>query len=137
MTVNKKIVPTAVTADTVNVTNQCNQTKDSYKNSLPQDNENDNQCYLLQCIPFGRANAISAKKLAERAGYKDVRALMIAIHSLRTEGEIILSATESPSGYYQSEDIGDIRAFVKNMDNRIVNTELAVAGAKKYLEEIG
>lgn len=94
---------------------------------------------LTDHIPFGRANAITAKELAARAGYSDVRSLQQDIHNLRVKGALILSATEQPQGYFRpdGDDKHEVRHFLRSMRSRAREIEAAARSAEAYLREQG
>ena len=92
---------------------------------------------ILDYIPFGRANAITARELTSRTGYPTVRALQQEIHRLRESGSLILSATEFPQGYYQPENDHEIVMFCRSMQSRITEIQKAVRPAWKYLNGDG
>lgn len=91
---------------------------------------------LLEYIPVGRENAMPAKTLAQRAGYKDVRSLQADIHSLRVNGALILSTTTPPGGYYISQDKQEAARFVRSMEGRRDQIGRAIQAAKQYAESL-
>lgn len=90
---------------------------------------------LIDFIPVGRNNAISARDLAKLAGFKDTRSLTQEIHRLRKAGHIICSAVTQPYGFFLPESEHDIREFVHSMHGRITEIGAAVRGAEQYLQD--
>ena len=88
---------------------------------------------LLEYIPTGRENAVPAKELARRAGYKDARSLQADIHNLRVNGALIFSTTEPPGGYYLSQDKQEAVCFVRSMEGRQKQIGRAIQAAKAYI----
>lgn len=84
---------------------------------------------VYDSIPFGRANAITAKELTKQTGYPNVRTLQQEIHRLRESGSLILSATDFPQGYYRPENHHEILMFCRSMQSRITEIEKAVRPA--------
>lgn len=86
-------------------------------------------------IPRGAENAISARELARRVGYRGTRALRLAIERERRAGELILS---SGDGYYlPSSDAEqarrEIERFVRRTDARMRSNRESVRSAKRFL----
>lgn len=77
---------------------------------------------LLEIIPIGRQNAITAKDIAQKIGYsvhgnqvKTRRLIKYAI----ANGEIILSSSSTrPKGYWISNDIDEIKGYLISLKNR-------------------
>ena len=136
---NKKIVPTSPKVDTVS-NEECNSNKTTPndKTSIAKSAAfcNSKQVAdgeLLRYIPFGRANAIQAKELAQMAGIKDVRTLSAEIHRLRESGRLIISATDCPHGYFQPKNKHEVAMFCRSMQSRINEIQKAVRPAMEYL----
>ena len=92
---------------------------------------------ILDLLPTGKQNSIESQTLADLCSYKSVRELQKDIQVLRVyEGYVICSNTQSPGGYYLSDDPTEIKQFILTLRNRANNTLRAVESAEKYLEEI-
>ena len=87
---------------------------------------------LLDLIPVGAENAVPSKQLATAAGFPSVRVMQSEIHRLREKGNLILSSTEQPYGYYIAADPQEAARFVRSMQSRIREIRRAVRAAKKY-----
>lgn len=86
-------------------------------------------------IPRGTENAISAKELARRVGYRGERALRLAIERERRTGAVILA---DDNGYYlPSSDAEqarrEIERFVRRTDARMRSNRESVRSAKRFL----
>lgn len=90
---------------------------------------------FLNMIPVGRKNAITAQQLTERAGLKNVRELQQLIHRMREAGYFIMSATGSPSGYYQPATVEEMVPFVRSMGRRVREIRKALEPAKRYIDQ--
>lgn len=92
---------------------------------------------LIDYIPHGAENAITAKELARKAGFATVRDLQSNIHDLRVNGEVICSKTDHPAGYYIPNTIEELERFCKSMNSRSREINLAVQAAEKMMRHIG
>ena len=90
---------------------------------------------LLDYIPTGAENAISAKELCARSGFPSIRAMRQEIHRLREQGHIICASTDPPAGYYIAEDRQEAARFVRSMESRRREIGRAIKAAKKYIAE--
>lgn len=86
-------------------------------------------------IPRGAENAIPARGLARRVGYRGERALRLAIERERREGAVILA---DDNGYYlPSSDAEqarrEIERFVRRTDARMRSNRESVRSAKRFL----
>ena len=72
---------------------------------------------ILQYIPHGKENAISRNELSSLLKMPD-RQVRKLIEQKRQKGIPILSSSRS-GGYWLSEDVSEIRAFLKEAENRI------------------
>ena len=72
---------------------------------------------ILQYIPHGKENAISRGELSRLLKKSDRQARKL-IEQERQRGIPILSSSKG-EGYWLSEDISEIRAFLKESENRI------------------
>lgn len=91
---------------------------------------------LIDYIPHGAENAITAKELARKAGFATVRDLQSNIHDLRVNGEVICSKTDHPAGYYIPDTKEELERFCKSMNSRSREISLAVKSAKKMIRRI-
>ena len=73
---------------------------------------------ILQYIPHGRENAISRNELSRLLKLPD-RQVRKLIEQKRQRGIPILSTSRGRGGYWLSEDISEIQAFLKESENRI------------------
>lgn len=81
----------------------------------------------------GKENAISAEKLADTMGCKNVRILQELIAAERAAGAVIISSTTG--GYYLPANKREIQEFCKTLENRANNTLQALRSAKAALKE--
>lgn len=72
---------------------------------------------ILQYIPHGKENAISRNELSRLLKLPD-RQVRKLIEQKRQRGIPILSSSRE-KGYWLSEDISEIQAFLKESENRI------------------
>jgi len=71
---------------------------------------------ILKLIPHGRENAITRAELVRLCGMDD-RTVRENIKRLVSEGYPILSSSQA-KGYWLSEDIHEIEAFIRECDSR-------------------
>lgn len=90
------------------------------------------QHVILDALPRGRANAISAKVLAAQCGYPSVRAMQTDLHKLR-HNHVILSASAEPSGIFLPANDEEVHAFIREMDNRGRHTLAVLRTARQHL----
>lgn len=91
---------------------------------------------LMDYIPTGAENAIPAKTLASTAGYSSVRMMQQDIHRLREKGNLILSSTEPPNGYYLPASRQEAARFVRSMNSRIREIRKAVQAAERFTADL-
>lgn len=75
---------------------------------------------LAKVIPFGRENAISRAKLAERIQLSD-RSMREAISNARRDGLIIINDQTPAGGYYQTNDVADMKRQLRQIHNRAMS----------------
>ena len=85
----------------------------------------------------GKENAIPSKQLADLAGCKSVRELQEMIAAERAAGAVILSTAQNGGGYFLPENAGEVKEFVRTLENRGKNTLLALKSARDYLNRCG
>lgn len=88
---------------------------------------------ILEYIPEGKKNAISAQRLAEISGARSERCLRGDIAELRKAGEIICS---SSAGYYRPATRDEIRDFIERMESHAIGVFSAIASARKELKQM-
>jgi len=131
----KKKAPTAATVDAKTENRIPLKKSDSCFNIISHSSPLCNT--LLEHIPFGRENAIPAPELTKRAGYRHIREMTLDIAALRKSGEVILSATDRPFGYFLPADAAECERFVRSMYSRVREIGEAVAGAREYMRGSG
>ena len=92
---------------------------------------------LLDYIPTGAENAISAEELCKRAGLTSVRAMQQQIHRLREQGHVICSSTDRPAGYFIAANPKEAARFIRSMESRRREIGRAIQAARKYIQEAG
>ena len=92
-----------------------------------------NKINILDYIPFGVNNAITAKELSTILG-KNERDITKNIHYLRKKGEFITAVHAGESqGYFRPTNYYEVLMFVKDMSSRIHNMEQARQPALDYI----
>ena len=87
-------------------------------------------------IPIGRANAISRPELSRiwHCSDREARRLIAELRAVPgNDGYAIISTAHTPSGYWRSNDINEIAAFIRETEARARNTFLALKDAKRLL----
>ena len=86
-------------------------------------------------LSVGKQNAIPSKRLADLAGCKSVRELQQVIAAERAAGAVILSTCENGGGYFlpNPENVGEVKEFIRTLENRGKNTLIALKSARAYL----
>ena len=88
---------------------------------------------IVDYLPEGRDNAISGEELAGLLGLSNKRQLQFLIAKERAHGNLILSTSVPPGGYYTSRDPVEIEAFVRMMESRAKKIFKVLRGARQYL----
>lgn len=88
---------------------------------------------ILEYIPEGKKNAISAQRLTELCGAKSQRCLRADIRELRKAGELICS---SPAGYYKPATRAELDDFIKRMRAHALGVFQAIVSAQKAQQEM-
>jgi len=90
-------------------------------------------------IPVGRQNAISRQDLARLWQVSD-RKMRDIVADMRSkpdiDGTAILSTSHSPSGYWRSRDLEEIKAFIHETEARAKSTFVALRGAREIVKRI-
>lgn len=89
---------------------------------------------ILQYIPHGKENAVTRSELCRLTKLPD-RCVRQEIEKLRRKGAPILSSS-SAKGYWVSDDISEIRAFLKEFDHRINTQNKNMARLRRYCNEV-
>ncbi len=87
---------------------------------------------LTDYLSVGEENAITAKTLSKYLGLSE-RDITIHINALRKKGEFICSGT---NGYWLPADDSDIEQFVRGMQGRIKDMQIAMKPAVEYLKRV-
>lgn len=91
---------------------------------------------IIDFIPVGRANAITADELAARTGTskRDVRKQIL--HA-RCNGEPICSSSESGNfgGYYLPSDAEEAQVYYRQQTSRINSGIQALSAVEAYINE--
>lgn len=86
---------------------------------------------ILEYIPFGKENAVSRKELEKLTGLPD-RTIRLMIKQAIRKGNPILSSS-SAKGYWRSEDIEEIEAFLRESDHRRNTEAMTVQPLRVYV----
>lgn len=92
---------------------------------------------MYEDIPIGKDNAITRAELAQKWGVSDRKARRM-IAELRYEDngdDYVIVAYSSGSGYYRTNDEGEIDHFVKEMSKRARKTFLPLKKARRVLAQ--
>ena len=93
----------------------------------------ENEFEIMAMLPEGKKNAVSSDALTRILHLKSKRELQQRIAKERKAGALILSS--STGGYYTSKDPAEVAAFVRTLENRAIQTFLALRPARKFLKE--
>ena len=85
---------------------------------------------ILDFIPTGKENAISKENLCKLTGIKDERIIRDAIKRQVESGVPILSSS-GHKGYWYSEDLEEIKEFIRENDHRSNALNRTTAKLKK------
>ena len=90
---------------------------------------------ILDFIPKGKENAISKENLCKLTGIKDERIIRDAIKRQVESGVPILSSS-GHKGYWYSEDLEEIKEFIRENDHRSNALNRTTAKLKKRVYEM-
>lgn len=79
---------------------------------------------------------ITGKELAHRFGYRDDRQVRLAIGDLIAKGYLILSAVRKPYGYFLSEDLSEVREYLRTQASRLREDVKRVRQIQKNAERV-
>lgn len=79
---------------------------------------------------------ITGKQLAVRFGYRDDRQVREAIAVLIGKGYLILSSVRKPFGYFLSEDLGEVREYLRTQASRLREDVKRVRQIQKNAERV-
>ena len=88
---------------------------------------------IVDILPEGKNNAISAEALTRMLQLRSKRELQKRIERERKAGALILSS--SAGGYYTSHNREEVQEFCKTLESRAKHTFLAMRPARKFLKE--
>ena len=88
---------------------------------------------ITEYIPYGRKNAVSRHELQRRTGLPD-RTVRALIEDARRKGAHILSS-RADKGYWKSNNVGEIKEFLRESDGRIRKTAQTVEALRRYVAE--
>lgn len=91
------------------------------------------KCNVLDFIPEGEQNAISARELSQLL-HCHRRKITLAINYLRCNGEVICSNTH---GYYRPTCVQDAVRTYRHMASRQREIARAAKSAKEYIQNHG
>lgn len=86
---------------------------------------------IMGLLPVGKENAISTAELVRLVGCGSARELQERIALERNAGAVICSSTTG--GYFCPANRMELAEFCKSLENRAINTMLAIQSAKQAL----
>ena len=87
---------------------------------------------IMEILPEGKNNAISAEALTRMLQLRSKRELQKRIERERKAGALILSSTTG--GYYTSHNRAEVQEFCRTLESRAKNTFLALRTARRFLK---
>ena len=88
---------------------------------------------ILELLPEGKSNAVSAETLTRILHLRNKRELQKRIEQERKAGALILSSTTG--GYYTSHNRAEVQEFCRTLESRARHTFLALRAARRFLRE--
>ena len=89
---------------------------------------------IKELLNAGIKNKTTKAELITVLGLSE-RDLVRQVHNERKAGALILSTTANGGGYYLPANKAEINDYVKSMENRAVNTFIAIRAARAALKE--
>lgn len=92
---------------------------------------------IIDFIPTGRANAITADELAARTGTSKREVRKQILHA-RCNGEPICSSSDSGNlcGYYLPLDAAEAQIYYRQQRSRLDSGIRALAAVEKFIKEV-
>ncbi len=90
---------------------------------------------VMEALHAGKENAISAQELCDYLGFNSVRELQYEISRERKAGAVILSTCQEGGGYFLPGNDGEVRQFIRTLENRAKNTFEALRSARGFLRQ--
>lgn len=90
---------------------------------------------VVDVLPAGKENAMSAEALCSRLGLETVRELQKEIARERAAGAVILSTCQEDGGYFLPGNVREVKEFIKTLENRGRNTLRALESARELLRQ--
>lgn len=81
---------------------------------------------VQEVLDYGKENAIGSQDLADLLRYESIRELQKEIARERKAGAVILSTCEDGGGYFLPADDGEVKRFIRTLENRAKNTFAAL-----------
>ena len=88
---------------------------------------------IMDILPEGKNNAISAEALTRMLQLRSKRELQKRIERERKAGALIRSS--ATGGYYTSHNRAEVAEFVRTLESRAKHTFLALRTARRFLRE--
>lgn len=106
--------------------------KESKHNRAHADQNGNSRFAIAGLLPTGKENAVSTEELVRVIGCGSARELQQYIAQERKAGAVICSSTTG--GYYLPANYGEMAEFYKTLENRAMNTLIALQSTKKAME---
>ena len=87
---------------------------------------------VLQCLRYGRDNAILGRDLRTKTGLPD-RVLRKTLEGIRRSGQVVISDTV---GYYLPGSLAEVQGFIKQEEARARSTFLTLRSARQLAEQM-
>jgi len=104
------------------------------RNIPPTAADQTNYFPVQRILPCGQERAVNSQYLADILGFDSIRSLQKEIEKERKAGAVILSTCDNGGGYFLPANDGEIRQFIRTLENRAKNTLAALWSAQKYLD---
>lgn len=75
---------------------------------------------VLKHLKHGQSKAIKGQVIAERLGFKNDRAVRLAIRDLIAQGVPIASSVSEPQGYYIAETYQEALEYMAGLRSRLI-----------------
>jgi len=90
-------------------------------------------------IPIGRENAITKEELCKlwQCDEREARAQIAMFRTNPSEDSYaILSSSKTPAGYWRSDELCEIKEFIRETENRAKNTFRMLKDARRILKSL-
>lgn len=109
------------------------QTDNTFSVSHDTTGAENGQALILEIIPVGRKNAVTARLLAQALHWSE-RKVTKAVQAARLRGVPLCSSCGYPRGYFLAEEPGELRLCIRQMRHREREIDVTIEALEDTME---